>query len=113
MPRAARLLARAFAADPVIGYYLTEGWRRQPGFRAFFRAALYDSPGDGAVYAARDRSGLVGVAAWLPPDPPGAAATMRAGMSTATVRALYSAAGSKLFAGFGGLAELHPNEPHW
>lgn len=41
--RAARLLARAFAADPVIGYYLTPGWRRPAGFRAFFRAALYET----------------------------------------------------------------------
>jgi ribosomal protein S18 acetylase RimI-like enzyme len=111
--RAARLLARAFAADPVIGYYLAEGWRRPLGFRAFFRAALYESLPHGAVYAARDRNGLVGVAAWLPPDAADAPATLRARMSTAAVKALYPATGAKLFAGFGDLAALHPSEPHW
>lgn len=110
---AARLLARAFASDPVIGYYLTEGWRRQLGFRAFFRAVLYESLPHRAVYAARDRNGLVGVAAWLPPNAAHTPANLRARMSTAAVSALYPSTGAKLFAGFGDLAALHPSEPHW
>lgn len=114
VPRAARLLARAFAADPVIGYYLTEGFRRQLGFRAFFRAALYEALPQGAVYAARDEDGaLVGVAAWLAPDAPELPSDRHARLSSAMVRMLYPARGAKLFAGFDGLAALHPREPHW
>jgi GNAT superfamily N-acetyltransferase len=109
----ARLLARAFAADPVIGYYLAEGWRQRLGFRAFFRAAVCESMPHGAVYAARIGRDLVGVAAWLPPDPPEIPSNRRARWSTATVRALYPATGGRLFAGFGGLEALHPSEPHW
>ncbi len=111
--RAGRLLARAFAADPVIGYYLTNGLRRQLGFRAFFRAALYESLPHGAVYAARNDETLVGAAAWLPPNPPELPSDRHARVSSAMVRMLYPARAGKLFAGFSGLAALHPSEPHW
>lgn len=113
VPRAARLLARAFAADPVIGYYLTDGLRRQLGFRAFFRAALYESLPHGAVYAARNDGPLVGAAASLPPNPPELPSDRHARVSIAMVRMLYPARAGKLFADFSGLAALHPSEPHW
>jgi GNAT superfamily N-acetyltransferase len=113
VPDAARLLAGAFAADPVLGYYLPGGWRQRLGFRAFFRAALHESLPHGAVYAARSASDLVGVAAWLPPDPPETPPNRHARRSTATVRTLYPRTGGELFAGFAGLEALHPSEPHW
>jgi GNAT superfamily N-acetyltransferase len=109
----ARLLARAFAADPVIGYYLTRGFRQRSGFRAFFRAALFESLPHGAVYAARTDARLVGVAAWLPPIAPEAPPSQRARSSTAMVRMLYPTSAGRLFAGFAGLEALHPSEPHW
>ena len=111
--RAGRLLARAFAADPVIGHYLTDGPRRQHGFRAFFRAALYESLPHGAVYTARDDGALVGAAAWLPPNALGLPGDRHARVSSAMVRMLYPARARKLFAGFSGLAALHPRQPHW
>jgi hypothetical protein len=113
VPDAARLLAGAFAADPVLGYYLTGGWRQRLAFRAFFRAALHESLPHGAVHAARSGSDLVGVAAWLPPDPPETPPNRHARRSTATVRTLYPRTGGELFAGFAGLEALHPSEPHW
>src|SRR5579863_8265217 len=94
---AARLLARAFAADPVIGYYLTPGRRRRLGFRAFFRSALYEALPQGAVFAVRTDSRLVGAAAWLPPTPSDVPAGRLAQVSAAAVKTLYPGAGASLF----------------
>src|SRR3954453_20396746 len=103
VPRAARLLARAFAADPVIGHYLG-GRRKRAGFRAFFRVALFDAIPHRAVYAARSDGELAGVAAWIPPEAPEIPLGARGQTSMLTLRMLYPAAAGKLLAGFAGMA---------
>jgi GNAT superfamily N-acetyltransferase len=112
VPRAARLLARAFAADPVIGYYLS-GWRRRFAFPAFFRLALFEAVPYHTVFAARSDGKLAGVAAWVPPEAAEISGGVRAQASKLALRALFPVMAGKLLAGFGGLSALHPEESHW
>jgi hypothetical protein len=48
---AARLLARAFAADPVITYFLNGPLRCRFAFPAFFRAIIREHVEGGRVYS--------------------------------------------------------------
>ncbi len=72
-PEAIAVLARAFWRDPFFEYFSLDPlheYRTHPGFQ---RAAL-DAPRTvGTVVAAVDRGtgGILGVAGWVPPDPPG------------------------------------------
>jgi len=65
--RASQLLARAFAADPIITFYL-RGRRRKRAVPHFFAAVLEQMLPSGHVYVARVNGRLVGASAWLPPD---------------------------------------------
>ena len=62
---ASRMLARAFAEDPIITHYLSNS-----ALPAFFRAVLEEMFPAGHVYPARFNGNLVGVAAWIPPGAP-------------------------------------------
>src|SRR5215831_7399622 len=64
---ASRLLARAFAADPVITHFLDGATRRRVAFPAFFRTVIFESLDSGHVFGAWEGDGLVGVAVWIPP----------------------------------------------
>ena len=66
--RAAALLTRAFAADPVITHYLWEPRRRRWAYPAFFRMALEEPLANGTAFAAEVGGELRAVAAWLPPQ---------------------------------------------
>lgn len=74
-PEAVAVLARAFWRDPFFEYFARDPlheYRTHPGFQ---RAAL-DAPRTvGTVVAATDGATgtILGVAGWVPPDPPGSA----------------------------------------
>jgi ribosomal protein S18 acetylase RimI-like enzyme len=111
IPAAARLLARAFEHDPIIGWFL-RGPSREAGFRAFFRVALYESLAAGEVTAAREGGRFVGVAAWVRPDAVEVPPDARTRANARELRRLFPAS-FKLVAGFDALAAHHPREPHW
>jgi GNAT superfamily N-acetyltransferase len=112
---AARLLARAFAADPFIGHFMRNARRRQLALPSFFAAVLFELIGSEAVYASEVDRRLAGVAAWLPPapQPPSAPARRRAHLASTRVRILFPRAAPHLWTGFDRLAAHHPNDPHW
>jgi hypothetical protein len=64
--RGARLLARAFATDPIITHFLDGFVRRQFAFPAFFRAIIREHLEGGHVYSAWEEDRLIGVAVWSP-----------------------------------------------
>ena len=113
--RASRLLARAFAEDPIITWFLYGRLRRRIAFPAFFRAVLEEMLPSGHVYAAHDDGNLIGVAAWLPPDAQEADAVARrsAARQRALVRILFPRASNGLFLGFAAMEQFHPAAPHW
>ena len=112
---ASRLLARAFAADPFIGYLLADPSRRRLAFPSFFRAVLYELTEFGTVYAVEQEGAVIGVAAWAPPGvgSPRTLARLRAWASMRVVRGLFPRGSSRLLDGFAVLAEHHPHLPHW
>lgn len=110
---AARLLARAFAADPIIAHYLAGSRRRRLGYPAFFRTNLHEFFPLGGVYGLTGSNGLAGVAAWMPPGREPGTPDRHARLNSSIVRALYPRTGGALFEGFAGMAPLHPAEPHW
>jgi GNAT superfamily N-acetyltransferase len=112
---AASLLARAFAADPFIGHFMTDARRRRLALPPFFAAVLHDLLDSQAVYVSEVAGRLAGVAAWLPPDPdtPTRDARWRARLASARVRLLFPRAAPQVRAGFQALAAQHPSEPHW
>lgn len=112
---AARLLARAFAEDPIITHYLDDPIRREVAFPAFFEGVLEELLPSGQVFEARSGHDLVGVAAWAPPAPvePDDAARSRAERCQRVVESMFPATSARLYGGFAALGELHPAEPHW
>ena len=72
IPEAVAVAARAFWRDPLFSFFardLLAEYRTHPGW---WRSALGGALSAGEVWAATDADGAVlGVAAWLPPDPPG------------------------------------------
>jgi GNAT superfamily N-acetyltransferase len=113
--RAAALLTRAFAADPVITHYLWEPRRRRWAYPAFFRMALEEPLANGTAFAAEVGGELRAVAAWLPPEAgrPGSLERARARAYGAWVRILFPRTTAPLMSGFAALEEFHPNQPHW
>jgi len=113
--RASRLLTRAFAEDPIITHFLYGSLRRRIAFPRFFRAVLEELLPGGAVYAARDRDNLLGVAAWMPPNAPETDAAVRraAARHRRVVQVMFPRASQRLFAGFAALEHFHPSDPHW
>ena len=75
VPEAVAVTARAFWRDPLFSFFardLLGEYRTHPGFQ---RSALQGALAAGEVWAATDPEGaILGVAAWLPPDPPGSKA---------------------------------------
>ncbi|GAC1604404.1 MAG: GNAT family N-acetyltransferase [Acidimicrobiales bacterium] len=112
---ASQLLAHAFAEDPIITHYLHDPVRRAVAFPAFFEGVLQELIPSTQVFGARSGVDLVGVAAWLPPEPvePDDAARARAYRSQRIVQTMFPLTAGTLFAGFAALEELHPVEPHW
>ena len=107
---ASELLSRAFAKDPIITHYLSNS-----GLPAFFRAVLEQMFPAGHVYAARCDGNLVGVAAWMSPDPPNPdpAEQEAAASYKQVVETMFPQEARQLFAGFATLAQFHPGDPHW
>lgn len=112
---ASNLLARAFAEDPIITWFLYGRLRRRIAFPAFFRAVLEEMLPSGHLYAAHGDGKLIGVAAWLPPDAqePDARARRSAARQRTLVRMLFPRASNGLFAGFAAMEQFHPADPHW
>jgi GNAT superfamily N-acetyltransferase len=112
---AARLLARAFAADPFLGYFMTDPRRRRLALPPFFAAVLHELLDSGAVYVSEQEGELAGVAAWLPPEPktPSRDARLRARLASIHVRLLFPRAAPKVQSGFETLGADHPRDPHW
>lgn len=112
---AARLLARAFAADPILTHFLNGRLRRHVACPAFFRALILESFSHRHVYAAWNRDHMAGVAVWIPPDaePPDPALLRRAAVHRALVTLLFPLRARALFRGFEATREFHPHEPHW
>ncbi len=120
MPRSAardagRLLARAFAGDPIITHFLAAPLRRRVAFPAFFRAIIYEHLDAGHVYGAWEGKHLIGVAVWAPPDglAPSAAERLRTKVEHLVVKTLFPRRSHDLYGGFAETASLHPAEPHW
>jgi GNAT superfamily N-acetyltransferase len=116
VPVAARLLARAFAADPIITHFLDGFLRRQIAFPAFFRAIIREHLEGGHVYSARDEGRLIGVSVWSPPK--GVTRSDQqlkalADRDHRIVRAFFPRRSRELYGGFAATASLHPREPHW
>ena len=107
---ASELLSRAFAEDPIITHYLSNS-----GLPPFFRAVLEEMFPAEHVYAARCDGNLVGVAAWMPPDPPDSdrAEQAIAERYRQVVEEMFPEESRQLFAGFGALEQFHPGDPHW
>jgi GNAT superfamily N-acetyltransferase len=112
---AARLLARGFHADPISTFYLDDPVARRVAFPAFFRAVIYETFEAGNAYAALAGERLLGVAIWLPPSgaTPSPAFRRRASRNHAVVRERFPRGADGLYAGFGALGSLPPEEPHW
>ena len=112
---AARLLTRAFAADPVLTYFMNGTWRRAVAFPAFFRAVLLENLPHDAVYGAWSTDRLIGVSAWIPPDAPTAPTSTRWRCATnhTIVRVLFPLRSRGIYRGFSSLAALHPRSAHW
>jgi GNAT superfamily N-acetyltransferase len=113
--RAGRLLAHAFAEDPVLTHFLYDPLRRRIAYPAFFRAVLEELLPCGHVYAAHDGDTLIGVAAWKPPDAPAPAPATQAAIERQLrlVRLLFPRTSAGLFQGFAALEHFHPAGPHW
>jgi ribosomal protein S18 acetylase RimI-like enzyme len=113
--RGSRLLARAFADDSFIGYFLANRRRRELAFPRFFRAVLHQLFDAGAVLGLEADGTLIGVAAWAPPEvpPPTRRSRSLARLAALQVRMLFPSAAPRLLAGFEKLAESHPQERHW
>jgi GNAT superfamily N-acetyltransferase len=112
---AGHLLARAFAADPVITYFLAGAQRRRIALPAFFRAIILENLGRGHVYGAWEQGRLIGVAVWTPPEEirPALGIQFRARANHAIVRLLFPWRTRGLYRGFGATASLHPTVAHW
>lgn len=114
--RGARLLARAFAADPIITHFLDGFVRRQFAFPAFFRAIIREHLEGGHVYSAWEEDRLIGVAVWSPPEGitlSNPRLKTQAHFDHRIVRALFPRRSRGLYGGFAATASLHPHEPHW
>ncbi len=113
--RASKLLARAFADDPVITHFLSDRLRSRIALPAFFKSILEEMLPAGHVYSARFEGNLVGVAAWMPPNPPDSnpTAQLTAKRQKRIVQIMFPLASKQLFDGFAALEEFHPSYPHW
>lgn len=65
---AAKSLARAFDDSPLFAFLFPKGRARLRINAGMFRGTLIDALPFGAVHAARNSSGIVGTACWLPPE---------------------------------------------
>jgi len=115
IPAAARLLARAFADDPVLTYFLNDAERRRLAYSAFFRASLSEHWEAGHVYGAYVEGRLAGSAVWSPPSPspPSAKFARRAARNHAIVLANFPQQIPAMQRGYVAVKKLHPTEPHW
>jgi GNAT superfamily N-acetyltransferase len=112
---AARLLARAFSADPILTFFLSDPVRRKLAFPAFFRALIYETWECGHVYCATVEDRMVGVSVWVPPSGPKPSRKFqrRAGWNHSIVKACFPRRARALYRGFEATLALHPSEPHW
>jgi len=112
---ASRLLARAFAHDPFIGYFFADQRRRRSALPPFFRAVLHQLADSHTIFACEVENRLDGVAAWLPPEPAEAAgrSAWLARVASMELRILFPRATAKVLAGFEELGQRHPATPHW
>jgi GNAT superfamily N-acetyltransferase len=112
---AASLLARAFVADPFLGYFMAGPRRRGLALPPFFAAVLRELIDSRAVYVSEHAGRMAGVAAWLPPEPetPSREARWRSRLASARVRLLFPRAAPQVWAGFETLGGQHPSSPHW
>jgi GNAT superfamily N-acetyltransferase len=112
---AARLLARAFSADPILTHFLTGRQRRRIAYPAFFRALILETVEHQQVHVAWERGRLAGVVLWIPPRlaTPDSALRRRAAFERALVKGLFPFRARAMYRGFEATAALHPDEPHW
>ena len=112
---ASRLLARAFAEDPILTHFLSDALRRRLALPAFFCTVLEELIPYGQVYTAHVDEDLVGVAAWQPPHAPEPEADARhaAERQRRVVRMMFPSTAQPLFEGFAALEQHHPKRPHW
>jgi GNAT superfamily N-acetyltransferase len=110
-----RLLSRAFADDPIITHFLHDPVRRAIACPAFFEGVLHELLPSTQVFGAWSKDHLVGVAAWLPPDPVELddAARAHSHRCQQIVETMFPLTSGAFFAGFASLERLHPEAPHW
>jgi GNAT superfamily N-acetyltransferase len=112
---ASSLLARAFAGDPFIGHFFADQRRRQLALPPFFRAVLHQLADSQALFAGEVEGRLIGLAAWVPPEP--AVASRRsvwlARAALLELRILFPRATLRVLDGFETLGQRHPAMPHW
>ncbi|MCU1463854.1 MAG: acetyltransferase family protein [Acidimicrobiales bacterium] len=109
------VLTRAFADDPLPTFVATSDRRRPAVIRSFLAPIARDAIPFHHAYAAVDRNGVRGVAAWLPPGayPPSLARQLRQLPGLLHIAALVPRRMSFVFQALGELARTHPKEPHW
>ncbi len=109
------VLARAFAEDPVLTFFLHEPRRRQLAYRVFFADVIHAHRRFGHLYSALSEGKVVGAAVWQPPDagPYSLAERLHTLAGQWLLRLLFPGTAAGLFEGFAATRELHPAEPHW
>jgi GNAT superfamily N-acetyltransferase len=112
---AAATLARAFYDSPLFGYVFPKGTARLRITEAMFKGILYDALPFGSVLMATDRDGIVGAAAWYPPEgypvPP-----RRQAMKYARLPVLFRHAPRRVPVAVRYLTAsdaVHPKDHHW
>jgi GNAT superfamily N-acetyltransferase len=112
---ASKLLARAFVDDPVIGHYLDDPDRKMVALPSFFEGILAELLPSRQTFATVSGNDVVGVAAWVPPNPtpPDESALAHAHRTRLVVLESFPHGAPAMFEGFASLEALHPPEPHW
>ena len=110
---AAALLARAFAAEPVLGFLL--GQERERERRLIFTALCRDVLGAGVLDGMRVDGRLASVAVWMPPGAHPVPLRRELRMVPAWLRlvTIHPRAVPGLLRASPALDRLHPKEPHW
>jgi len=112
---AAAVLARSFQEDPNFAVIHRDPIRRARALPHAFRGAIRDALPYGGVIAAVYRSGIVGVAVWLPPGrfPPTALRQARLARDYLRVLGADPSSFWPIMRFSRAAIRLHPREPHW
>jgi ribosomal protein S18 acetylase RimI-like enzyme len=115
VPGAAALLARSFLDEPNLVHLLPDVRVRARALPLMFRASCRDALRLGHLYGAFEEGVLLGVAVWTPPGgfPLSLPRQLRAAPQGLRILAATRLSFPRILGFMGGIARLHPPEPHW